>query len=108
MQVALKKSAVEVVPNIEETVRELARLKEESAKLEALMKRLRNVVEVALAGEPDRRAEIAGFVCSVSDVERDNFNLKKALEKLDGRVLRPFITTSKYTQLRIVPAKGDE
>jgi hypothetical protein len=107
MQNALK-SPVELVPNIAETVVEYQAAKDQMAALEAVLKRLRNVIEVALADQPEQKAEIAGYRCAVIEVERDNFNLKKALEKLDGRVLRPFITTSKYTQLRVVGTKGDE
>jgi hypothetical protein len=104
MSQAQAKPAIALVPNIEETVREYARLKNEAAELETHLKRLRNVIEVALSGEPEHKATIAGIHLSLVEVERDNFNLKKAMEKLDGRVLRPYITTSRYTMLKLVPA----
>jgi len=96
------KNALSLVPNVEEAAQEYLRLKAQAAELEAAMKRLRNVLEVAVGESPDRRAEIAGVTFALVDVERENFNLKKALEKLDRRALRPFITTSRYTQLRVV------
>jgi hypothetical protein len=100
MPQALKKSPVALIPNLEEAAAEYMRLKAQSAELDAAMKRLRNVLEVAVGAAPEKKAVIAGFKFALVEVERDNFNLKKALEKLDGRVLRPFITTSRYTQLR--------
>lgn len=100
MSVALK-PAIALVPNIEDTVREYVELKAQSEQLEKAMKRLRNVLEVALSGEPEHKAVIAGFRLVLIEVERDNFNLKKAKEELDGRMLRPYISISKYTQLRL-------
>lgn len=94
-------NALKLVPQVEEAAVEYMRLKAQVAELESAMKRLRNVIEVAIAEEPDRRATLAGFRFSLVDVERDNFNLKKALEKLDGRALRPFISTSRYTMLKV-------
>jgi hypothetical protein len=101
MSQVLQRSPVELVPNIEEAALEYMRLKAQAAELDAAMKRLRNVIEVAIAEEPEKRAVIAGFRFALVTVERDNFNLKKALEKLDGRVLRPYITTSRYTMLKV-------
>lgn len=101
-------NAVVVVPNLDETVLEYARLKEEHAALEKTMKRLRNVIEVALAEQPEHRATIAGFRLALVPVERRSFDLKAALEKLDKRKLRPFISTSEYTQLRLVPVGSVE
>lgn len=99
---ALKKSPVALIPNLDEAAAEYMRLKAQSAELEAALKRIRNVLEVAVGSAPEKRAEIAGFKFALVEVERDNFNLKKALEKLDKRTLRPFITTSRYTQLRVL------
>ena len=33
--------------------------------------------------------------------EREVFNLRNAKEKIDGRILRPFISISEYNQLRV-------
>lgn len=47
------------------------------------------------------RLEMGGYTVTVVDVERDVFNLKAAREKLDGRILKPFITKSKYPAIRL-------
>ena len=45
--------------------------------------------------------EIGEYRLNVTDVHRENFNLKAACEKLDKRILRPFITDSNYQALRL-------
>lgn len=47
------------------------------------------------------KLEIGEFRLNVADVTRENFNLKAACEKLDRRVLRPFISETKYQALRL-------
>lgn len=93
--------SVSRVPNVEEVAAEYLQLKAVAAELEAEMKGLRGVLEAAVGECPDRTAELAGVTFTLVDVERENFNLKKAVEKLGRRALRSFITASRYTQLRV-------
>lgn len=45
--------------------------------------------------------EIEGWEAVAREKIREIFNLSKAREKIDGRVLRPYITESKYVELRV-------
>lgn len=106
MSIALK-PAITLVPNITEAVTEYARLRDEEKQIAAAKAKLANVIRVALSAEPGSRAVIAGWECKVTETAGyEKFDLKSALEKLDRRTLRPFISeVAGSPRLTVEPVK---
>lgn len=84
----------------QDVVNEYLEAKRKFEEAEANLKKLRVEVEplVAAAGGTLIQDNV---VLKLIDMERENFNLKAAKEKLDMRQLNPFISISEYKQLRI-------
>jgi hypothetical protein len=107
IEVTINEPLNEAVANfvsLDNAVREYLKLKAQLAEIEARMKEVRIPIEEALAlrGEP---MEIAGFNCTLQPCERENFNLKEARKHIKESVLEPYLSTSRYNQLRIVGKK---
>ena len=93
--------AKQIVPNINEAVRQYARLKDQAAEIEAALKELRPVIETELALTPEHKAEFDGIQVALTVQSRENFNLKAAVEAFGKQALNPFISTSEFTVLRL-------
>lgn len=86
--------------SIEALVKEFAGLKSQLEALEVEIAPVKaNLIKIVsgMGG----KLEIGEYRLNVADVTRESFNLKAACEKLDRRVLRPFISESSYKALRL-------
>lgn len=83
----------------------LIEFKAEKKKLEKRIEELEEVMEPYLEEQPDGMAEFHGFKFTLVKSERENFSLKKAREKIDGRILAPYVTTSQ-SQYILMTWKG--
>lgn len=82
-----------------------------TSQLKALEKRkaeLKEFLEPYLDSQPGKTSEIVGFKFTLVVGERESFRLKDAKEKIDGRVLAPYITVSAYSQIRSTFQGPDE
>jgi cell division septum initiation protein DivIVA len=77
-------------------------LQKELKELQRQEKELRALIIQEL-GEKSQES-IGDYIVKLSRYERESFSLKKALEKLDKRVLKPFITVSEAVRLTIKKA----
>jgi len=87
---------------IEKAAKDYISLKNRIAKLEKKKEEMGDVLKPWLFTQKDQTAELHGWKFSLVETERENFKLSAAKEKIDGRTLAPFITTSKFTQIRTV------
>lgn len=92
----------------EKVAKEWIELKAQKMELEHRLDELKEVLEGILQDEPERSAEFCGFKFTLSEVEREFFKLSEAKKKIDGRMLKPFITLSKFMQIRTTWAGGDD
>jgi hypothetical protein len=85
---------------LERALKEYLKLKAIVEDCQERMRAVRIPIEEALAlcGEP---MEIADFTCTLLPCERESFNLKEARKHIKEDVLKPYLSTSRYTQLRI-------
>jgi hypothetical protein len=102
------KPKAEKIPTIEEVAKEWVVLKSEKLRIEKRAEELKEILEPYLAGQPDQTAEISGFRFKLFEMERETFKLKAAKEKIDGRVLAPYITSSVSTVIRTTWKGGEE
>lgn len=86
--------------SVETAVAEYVDAKRAIERLEAVMKLHRPVIEEALQASGGK-AEIAGHKLTLVQFEKESFSLSEAKEKLDLRMLRPFIKKSDVTQIRV-------
>lgn len=107
------KPALESVPkvpklSVEEAVKEYVAQKKEIERLERQIAKLKPIIESRLEAEPEHKALIAGYLVSLTEISRELFDLKGAREKIDGRVLRPYLKTVTYQQLRVAYKGGEQ
>jgi hypothetical protein len=76
--------------------------------LEAQRAQLKEVLEPALEAAPGGVLELAGWKFLRVTFMKESFSLQKAKEKIDGRVLAPYITTSSIVQIRTSWKGGNE
>jgi hypothetical protein len=69
-------------------------------RLEKVKEQHRDAIESALR-DAGGKLEVAGYPLSLVEFPRDTFLLKEAREKLDMRVLKPFIKTGMVSQIRV-------
>jgi regulator of replication initiation timing len=77
-------------------------------RLEKQKEDLKPQLEKILEKEPENTLELDGWRAILVASERESFRLKEAKEKIDEKVLKPFITHSKYTQIRTSWQGGGE
>lgn len=85
---------------LENAVAQYVDAKRAIERLELVMKSHRPVIEEALQAAGGK-SEIAGHKLSLVQFERESFSLKEAKERLDLRILKPFITVTAVSQIRI-------
>lgn len=88
--------------SVENSAKEYLDLKLEKAKIEKRIDELKMELEPFLEEQPEKTAEMCGWKFSLIESERESFKLSAAKEKIDGRTLKPFITLSKFNQIRTV------
>jgi transposase len=88
------------VTALENAVAQYVDAKRAIERLEAVMKTHKPAIEEALRASGGK-AEIAGHKLSLVEFERESFSLSEAKEKLDLRMLRPFIKSTQVVQVRI-------
>lgn len=92
--------AKEKTPPIQRATAEWMSLKAKVKDIEKRQAVLKPIIESALREAEKKSFEYNGWRFSLVEFEKENFNLGKAREKLDGRVLAPYITTSNVLQIR--------
>lgn len=85
---------------IEIAAKEWIRLKTEKLGLESRIEETRKILEPYLESQPEGAAELVGFRFKLVTSEREFFKLAAAKEKIDGRILKPYITLSTSNQIR--------
>ncbi len=94
--------------DIEEAAREWVDLKSEKMRIENRLDELKKPLEGFLGKQPEKCAEMFGWKFSLVETERESFKLSAAKEKIDGRILKPYITLSKFNQIRTSFKGGEE
>ena len=86
--------------SIEDVAREYFEVKDEIKRLEARKDELHPILEARLRKAPKWKETIGGIPLYGRKGSRRNFNLGDAEEVIDGRTLRPFISVSKWFEIR--------
>jgi hypothetical protein len=94
--------------SVEDAAKEWIELKTMEATIEARRREIRAVLEPALEEAPDKLLEFHGWKFLLVSFERESFSLSKAKEKIDGRILAPYITASTSVQIRATWKGGAE
>ena len=76
-------------------------IKAKIAFLENELKAPRAIIEEAASKTEDGKIITASYKITLSIAERENFSLKNAKAVLGEAALKPFISTSAYTTLRV-------
>jgi len=92
----------------EAAAKEWITLKASQKAVEKRLDQLKPVIEAALSAAPENVVEFHGWKFTLVEFEKDSFSLSKAREKIDGRVLAPYVTTSNVVQIRSSWQGGDE
>lgn len=92
----------------EAAAKEWIELKSQSKGLEKRLDELKSILEPALREAPEKSAEWHGWKFSLVQFEKDSFSLSKAREKLDGRILAPYVTSSAVVQIRTSWQGGEQ
>ena len=95
---ASEKKAAKV--SLETAVAEYVDCKRSIERLEAIMRSHKPMIEEALRASGGK-AEIAGHKLTLVEFERESFSLTEAKERLDMRMLRPYIKSAQVVQVRI-------
>jgi hypothetical protein len=93
---------------IEKSAKQYLELKTEKVRIEKQLDVLKKTIAPYLEGFPERKAELCGFEFSLVETERENFKLSAAKEKIEAKVLSPFISVSNYTSIRTTFRGGEE
>ena len=83
-------------------------LKKQAKEIEKSIDDLKPILETALSKEKSKRMELHGWRFTLVEFVKENFSLSKAKEKIDGRILSPYITESKCRQIRTSWQGGEE
>ncbi len=94
--------------SVEEAAREWTDLKSEKMRIENRLDELKKPIEEFLGKQPEKTAELHGWKFTLVATERESFRLSAAKEKIDGRILKPYITLSKFNQIRTSFRGGEE
>lgn len=94
--------------SIEKAAKRWIELKTLQKETEKEFSELKPLLEEALKEEEEKALELNGWKFSLVEFEKENFSLSKAKEKIDGRTLAPFISTSNVVQIRTSWQGGDE
>lgn len=86
--------------SLEAAAKEWMELKAVEQALEDRRTILKAVLEPALAKAPKNSLVIGNGKFKRVEFPKENFSLKKAKKKIDGRVLAPYITTTNVVQIR--------
>jgi len=86
--------------SLEDTAETYKLLKRELENLEEMLKPLRSTLEAA-ATEAGGSIIAGPYKITLSNCERESFNLKLAKETLSPKVLKPFLSTTSYKTLRV-------
>lgn len=85
---------------IEAAAAEWISLKTKNKFNEKRLDELKKVIEPFLKELPEKTKDFHGWKFSLVEFEKQSFSLAKAKEKLDGRLLSPYISTSTCIQIR--------
>lgn len=85
---------------VESAAKEWIELKSMDETIERRREELRAILLPALEAAPDQVLELHGWRFVLVKFLRDAFSLSKAREKIDGRVLAPYITTTEVESIR--------
>lgn len=91
-----------------DAAREWVRLKAEAKQIEKRLHELQEIIEPELREQKDKSVEVHGWRFKLCEYEQSSFRLKEAQEKIDGRVLSPYITKSQVVQIRTSWQGGEE
>jgi hypothetical protein len=94
--------------SLEHAAREWLELKAREEATEERLKELKAVLEPALRSAPGQAMKLAGKRFKLSEFPRESFQLARAKEKIDGRVLAPYITTTDVVTIRTSGRGGGE
>lgn len=100
------KTAIKSVPmTLDAIAQAYVQKRAEIEQAETELKFFRDVLELAATQSPNRRVETVDHNVLVVNVEREVFSLSKARLALCEEMLKPFISISQYTQLRVTARK---
>lgn len=88
--------------NIESVAKEYLLLKNEKSQIEKRLDELKSQIEPFLEQQPEKAFEVHNWKMTLVHSKREIFNLLKAKENMDGRVLKPYLKTSEFSQIRTV------
>lgn len=95
-------------PKIEGVAKRWVELKAQTKEIDREMGELKPILEDALRVSHNKIIEIAGWRFSLVEFLKESFSLSKAKEKIDGRVLAPYITESEVVQIRASWQGGED
>jgi hypothetical protein len=95
-----KKKKTEELSNPQAWAAEWVKLKGQKLSIEKKCEELKKLLEPYLEDQPEKVALLAGWKFSLVETTREFFRLNEAKEKIDGRVLAPYITKSTFNQIR--------
>lgn len=88
--------------NIGSLLSEYIELKNRRAEIEKQMEEMKPEIEKFLEEQPEKAFQVGNWKINLVHSKKESFNLKKAKENLDGRVLKPYLKVSEFTQIRTV------
>lgn len=86
---------------LEMVAKEYKNIKAQIEALEESLKPFKSTLEEAALAAPDMKLDLDGYKVILSEVSRENFDLKTAKIKLGVEIVAPFVKVSNYTQLRV-------
>jgi hypothetical protein len=102
----MRKKIVKISP--EKAAKEWIDLKAQKVVLEKRIDELKQVLEPFLGKQKDRTVELKGWRFSLAEIEREYFKLAEAKQKIEHKILKPFIQISKYIQIRTSWQGGED
>jgi hypothetical protein len=91
--------------NLNEIAKAYKAIKAQIDALEGDLKPFKAVLETAALDCPEMRLELDGYVVSLSECSRENFQIKDARAVLGTEVVDKFVKVSSYSQLRVLEKK---
>lgn len=85
----------------EDVAQEWLELREKKMLLEKRIDEIKPILETYLALDPSYEMEMCGHKFKLVNSEREFFKLAEAKKNMDGRILRPYITTTSFNQIRV-------
>lgn len=101
------KAQLKIIPNtLPETARTYKAIQVQIKALEAELQPYKAILEEAALNAPGMSMNVDGIKITLSEAEREIFQLADAKQALGNKILKPFIKISMFTQLRVTEKKA--